>query len=92
MQRQVIHVLLIEDSPDDALIIQELLADSRQAVFEVEHVEWLAAAIARLAPTNDGVRTAGDEARPEVLVIVELSVVGNPTGLIVVGHGLRARG
>src|SRR5579863_2801724 len=62
MQRQMIHVLLIEDSPDDALIIQELLADSRQAVFEVEHVEWLAAAIARVAPKNDAVHDAADAA------------------------------
>jgi signal transduction histidine kinase/HPt (histidine-containing phosphotransfer) domain-containing protein len=49
MQRQKIHLLLIEDSPDDALLIQELLAESRQADFEVERVEWLSAAIARLA-------------------------------------------
>ncbi len=48
MQRQRIHLLLIEDSPDDALLIQELLADSRQADFEVEHVDWLAAAVSRL--------------------------------------------
>ncbi|HEY2251219.1 MAG TPA: ATP-binding protein, partial [Planctomycetaceae bacterium] len=58
MQRQVIHLLLIEDSPDDALLIQELLADSRQAVFEVEHVEWLAAAIARCGSKNAAVPDA----------------------------------
>ncbi len=53
MERQVIHLLLIEDSPDDALLIQELLADSRQAVFKVQHVEWLAAAISSLAPREN---------------------------------------
>jgi signal transduction histidine kinase/HPt (histidine-containing phosphotransfer) domain-containing protein len=41
MQRQHIHLLLIEDSPDDALIIRELLADTKQAEFDVRHVEWL---------------------------------------------------
>ena len=53
MERQRINLLLIEDSPDDALIIQELLGQSRQTDFEVVHVEWLSAAIARLAPKND---------------------------------------
>src|SRR5436190_8116846 len=56
MQRQKIRILLIEDSPDDALLIQELLADSRQAVFDVHHVEWLTAAVARLTQQN----AAGD--------------------------------
>lgn len=49
MQRQQIHLLLIEDSPDDALLIREFLADARQAQFEVEHVEWLSQALERLA-------------------------------------------
>jgi signal transduction histidine kinase/HPt (histidine-containing phosphotransfer) domain-containing protein len=53
MQRQRINLLLIEDSPDDALIIQELLGESRQTNFEIVHVEWLSAAIARLAPKDD---------------------------------------
>ncbi|MGE5195194.1 MAG: response regulator [Deltaproteobacteria bacterium] len=52
MNRQVIHLLLIEDSPDDALLIRELLADARQADFEVEHVESLSAALERLARAN----------------------------------------
>jgi signal transduction histidine kinase/HPt (histidine-containing phosphotransfer) domain-containing protein len=58
MQRQRIQLLLIEDSPDDALFIQELLAESRQTVFEVDHVDWLSAAISRLAPED----SAGDAA------------------------------
>lgn len=49
MQRQQIHLLLVEDSPDDALLIREFLADARQAQFEVEHVEWLSQALERLA-------------------------------------------
>ena len=49
MNRQLIHLLLIEDSPDDALIIREFLSDARQADFKVTHVEWLSAALARLS-------------------------------------------
>src|SRR5438132_7583536 len=49
MNRQHIHLLLIEDSPDDALLIREFLADARQAKFEVEHADRLSAGLARLA-------------------------------------------
>src|SRR5262245_46807607 len=49
MNRQSIHILLIEDSPDDALLIGEFLADARQAQFEVEHVELLSAGLERVA-------------------------------------------
>ncbi|MBI3861175.1 MAG: response regulator [Planctomycetia bacterium] len=49
MQRQLIRLLLIEDSPDDALLIQELLADARQTEFEVHHADWLRLALERLA-------------------------------------------
>src|SRR5262249_45325566 len=49
MNRQVIHLLLVEDSPDDALLIREFLGDARQAEFQVEHVERLSAALERLA-------------------------------------------
>jgi signal transduction histidine kinase/HPt (histidine-containing phosphotransfer) domain-containing protein len=52
MNRQLIHLLLVEDSPDDALLIRELLADARQADFDVVHVERLADALARLAGTG----------------------------------------
>jgi signal transduction histidine kinase len=46
---QHIRLLLIEDSPDDALVIREYLADARQAQVEVEHVELLSAGLERLA-------------------------------------------
>jgi signal transduction histidine kinase/HPt (histidine-containing phosphotransfer) domain-containing protein len=49
MQRQQIHLLLIEDSPDDALLIRELLADARQADFDVQHTDCLRLALERLA-------------------------------------------
>lgn len=46
---QQIRLLLIEDSPDDALLIQEFLSDARQSQFVVEHVELLSAALERLS-------------------------------------------
>lgn len=47
--RQLIRLLLIEDSPDDALLIREFLSETRQTRFEVEHVELLAAALDRVS-------------------------------------------
>ncbi|MSR58945.1 MAG: response regulator [Planctomycetaceae bacterium] len=49
IDRQRIQLLLIEDSPDDALLIGEFLADARQARFEVEHVMLLEDALNRLS-------------------------------------------
>lgn len=49
MNRQLIRLLLVEDSPDDALLIRELLADARQAEFDVVHVERLSTALEHLA-------------------------------------------
>lgn len=49
MNRQPIQLLLIEDSPDDALLISEHLAAARQSIFAIAHVELLAQAIDRLA-------------------------------------------
>jgi two-component system, sensor histidine kinase and response regulator len=49
MDRQLLHLLLVEDSPDDALLIQEFLADTRRAEFRVVHVDRLALALERLS-------------------------------------------
>jgi two-component system, sensor histidine kinase and response regulator len=49
MEFQRIRILLIEDSPDDALLIQEYLASARVAQFQIEHVETLAGGIERLS-------------------------------------------
>ncbi len=56
MNRQLIHLMLVEDSPDDALLIRELLADARQAEFDVVHVEKLSDALARLTADKAGAR------------------------------------
>jgi signal transduction histidine kinase/HPt (histidine-containing phosphotransfer) domain-containing protein len=47
--RQHVRLLLIEDSPDDALLIREFLSEARQTRFEVEHVELLSAALERVS-------------------------------------------
>ena len=49
MERQRIQLLLVEDSPDDALLIREYFADARQAEFKVDHVERLQSGLERLA-------------------------------------------
>jgi signal transduction histidine kinase/HPt (histidine-containing phosphotransfer) domain-containing protein len=49
MERQTIQLMLVEDSPDDALLIREFLADAREADFKVHHFDWLRTALERLA-------------------------------------------
>lgn len=49
MEEKSITVLLIEDNPGDARLIQEMLADVRGAQFELECANRLAAGLERLA-------------------------------------------
>src|SRR6266699_1637146 len=102
MNGQLIHLLLIEDSPDDALLIRELLADARQADFTVEHVEWLSQALERLAcepidavlldlqlPDSRGLDTfrAVQKAAPTVPVVVLSGFEDETTALTAVQEG-----
>jgi PAS domain S-box-containing protein len=48
MAANPIDVLLIEDSPGDARLIQEMLADARGAAFELERVDCLARGLDRV--------------------------------------------
>jgi signal transduction histidine kinase len=48
MDANRIDVLLIEDSPGDARLIQEMLADARGAAFELERVDCLAGGLLRV--------------------------------------------
>jgi two-component system, cell cycle sensor histidine kinase and response regulator CckA len=70
MQPPCFRVLLVEDNPGDALLLSDALAQSASTAFEVEHVERLADARARLGtaaydavlldlslPDSDGVAT-----------------------------------
>jgi signal transduction histidine kinase/HPt (histidine-containing phosphotransfer) domain-containing protein len=49
IDRQQIRVLLIEDSPDDALLIREYLAGARQTRCRIDHVELLSDALERVS-------------------------------------------
>src|SRR5690348_518691 len=49
MNRQQIKVLLIEDNPSDALLIQEALAETTDDPFELETTDTLAAGLQRLS-------------------------------------------
>jgi signal transduction histidine kinase len=49
MNRQQIKVLLVEDNPSDALLIQEALAETTDDPFELETTDTLAAGLQRLS-------------------------------------------
>lgn len=82
---RIIQVLLVEESPTDALIVQEVLGQSSGIQFVVTHVERLSEAVERVKarrfsvvlldlnlPDSDGLGTFARlrEAAPEVPVIV----------------------
>ncbi len=48
MEEKAVKVLLIEDNPGDALLVQELLADVRGTRFLIEHVDRLQSGLDRL--------------------------------------------
>ncbi|HEY3969389.1 MAG TPA: response regulator [Planctomycetaceae bacterium] len=104
MERQQIHLLLIEDSPDDALLIRELLADARQAEFDVVHAEWLRTALEHLAerqfdavlldlqlPDSRGLDTfrAVQKAAPGLPVVVLSGFEDETTALTAVQEGAQ---
>ena len=104
MDRQRIHLLLIEDSPDDALLIRENLAESRRAVFEVLHADLLSTALNRLAaggvdvilldlqlPDSHGLATFHrvQEAAPCVPVVVLSGFEDEDTALHAVQNGAQ---
>ena len=61
MNHPEIHVLLIEDNPDDALLIRELLREASRATqsFESTHVERLSTGLTRLAENEVDVLLLG---------------------------------
>jgi len=52
METQSINVLLIEDNPDDAVLIQRYLTNSRKVTYHVTHVDRLADGLACLKGIN----------------------------------------
>ena len=55
VEERPIRVLLIEANPEDVLVIEEMLARTHAARFELECVDRLAAGLVRLAANNIGV-------------------------------------
>lgn len=55
MSSDQINVLLVEDDPDDALLIREMLGESDSVDFDVQHVQRLAAATEEISENSYGV-------------------------------------
>jgi len=55
MGKPAIHVLLVEDNEGDVLLIEEMLAETPDACFELTSVDRLAAALERLSQPDVGV-------------------------------------
>ena len=101
---EALRLLLVEDSPGDALLLSEQLADSSLGEFEVEHVESTAAAIehleARVAdcvlldltlPDVRGLDALVEIRRiaPEAPVIVLVGAGQEESGSLLVRHGAQ---
>ena len=54
MQVDRIHILVVEDNPGDVRLIQEMLAETDEDSFQVEHVNQLSAGLERL--THSGIK------------------------------------
>src|SRR5438093_11306396 len=83
--RDTIKLLLVEDNPDDALLLKEALGELRHTRFEIAHAERLGQAVDQLSqaafdailldlrlPDSSGLNTliAMREQAPEVPIIV----------------------
>ena len=47
-ERQGVHILLVEDDPDDVWVMRNLLGDRWDGPFKLSHVELLSAGLERL--------------------------------------------
>lgn len=104
MESDRIRVLLVEDDPDDALLLRDMLADVTSASLELEHVERLADAIERAAgepfdvvlldlslPDSRGLETFAElhRAVPEIPVVVLTGVDVETVALKAVQEGAQ---
>ncbi|MFN0055963.1 MAG: response regulator [Planctomycetales bacterium] len=104
IDRQPIHLLLIEDSPDDALLFTEYLADARQTTFVVACAAFLSEALERLAqggveavlldlqlPDSQGLETFRQvrRAAPDVPLVVLSGHEDETTALTAVQEGAQ---
>ncbi len=104
MTEDAIRVLLIEDDPDDALLIRETLSESSRARFTVDRVDRLSAGLERLdlggvdvvlldlgLPDSQGIgtfQTAHDRA-PEVPFVVMTGLDDEEVGLSAMRAGAQ---
>ena len=99
-----LKVLLVEDNPGDADLVQEYLSQARQAVFEVECVPRLASAISLLErdqfdiilldlglPDSSGLETLSRilEAAPRTATVVLTGLDDELTGMEAVRLGAQ---
>jgi len=104
MNPAAVKILLVEDSPSDAALLQESLTQNRLGEFEFTHVECWAEAAAQLKerpfdvllldlslPDSDGRETfvrARAEA-PQLPIVVLTGVADEAVGLEAVRHGIQ---
>jgi DNA-binding response OmpR family regulator len=99
-----VKVLLVEDSPSDAALLQESLTASAPGQFRLIHVETLAEALARLSqepldvilldlslPDSTGRETflRARAAAPEMPIVVLTGATSEATGLEAVRQGIQ---
>ncbi|HYG34366.1 MAG TPA: ATP-binding protein [Clostridia bacterium] len=104
MSNASLHILLVEDSPSDAVLLQECLGQSDPGVFTFTHVESLTEAIASLSrtqfdvmlldlslPDSSGTHTflRARTAAPHLAIVVLTSVENETIGLEAVRCGIQ---
>jgi signal transduction histidine kinase len=104
MTAEPLKIMLVEDSPSDAVLLQECLTQNDLGVFEFCHVETLSDAIARLAtqkfdlllldlslPDSHGPSTFinARAAAPQLPIVVLTSIEDEAVGLEAVREGVQ---
>ena len=74
MSHKYINILLIEDNPGDARLIQEMLKETKDLIFKVECVDRLSAALVWLAEQSSVVEGADQGKETVTLVLLDLSL------------------
>lgn len=104
MEEKLIRILIVEDNPGDARLIQESLKDAKAAEFDTVHVERLADAIGKLQdehfdaalldlrlPDSQGIDTFDrvHEKAPQIPVVVLTGLVDETVAVSAVAHGAQ---
>jgi PAS domain S-box-containing protein len=104
MAREIIRVLLIEDDPDDAMLIRLMLAEENEISFQCEHAGDLASGLERLGeyradvvlldlglPDSTGIDTVVQMRRqaPEVPIVVLTGQYDRELGIQAIGKGAQ---